>query len=283
MTLTGVGIDTIQIEIKGLHEIKTDNRLILSDKTTYTAKGNTRLVLRGLNGLSSISEILGYIQELKEILGQEVEIVRVDIASDSKEYLKDNINLARLFLECLNIARGKENGDIFKTIKGIEKEGNIKLSNGRTKTTFYSCVDKDRPANTRLENKVEDIRSIRANKEKLENEIKKYVQEMKGLELLVEKVECKYIEELAKLYQETKGKKYRTFSEFVACMDSQGYIMTSEILKGLIIKVGLTIGYKKFVENFRKTRKETLKFTTKTELKKFVKDLEKNLKIALKN
>ena len=111
-------------------------------------------------------------------------------------------------------------------IKGIEKEGNIKLSNGRTKTTFYSCVDKDSPANTRLENKVEDIRSIRANKEKLENEIKKYVQEMKGLEFLVEKVECKYIEELAKLYQETKGKKYRTFSEFVACMDSQGYIMT---------------------------------------------------------
>lgn len=283
MILYKVGFDTIQMEIKGLHEVKTDNRMVLSDKTTYTGKGNTRLVLRGLNGLSSVKEILGYIQELEEIIGEKVEVVRVDIGADSKEYLKDNVNLARLFLECLNIARRKDNGDIFKTIKGIEKEGNIKLSNGRTETTFYSCIDKNRQANTRLENRTKDIRSQQANREVLENEIKKYIQELKGLELLVEKVEHKYIEELTKLYNETIEKKYRTFSEFVAFADSQGYMMTSDILKGLIIKVGLTIGYKKFVENFRKTRKETLNFTTKTELKKFVKDLEKNLKVALKN
>lgn len=298
------GIDTIQIEIAGIHEIKVDNKNIfkhpskdndkliirglgeiLGDKTMRTSKGNTRMAIRGFR-LSSITGMLLLIEVLKEIIGQEVEIgvVRVDVATDSKEFLKDNINLARLFLECLTIARGKENVDVFKTIKGLGKEGNIKLSNGRTVTTWYDCADKkNREANTRLENRTIDIRSSSSNKEIMENEFKKYIQELKGLELLVEKVENKYIKELAKIYKGTIGKKYITFSEFVACMDSQGYIMTTGILKGLMQEIGLTIGYKKFVEKFRKTRKETLNFTTKTELKKLVKDLEKNLKIALKN
>lgn len=283
MKIEIVGFDTIQIEIKGLHEIKANNKMILSDKTTYTGKGNTRLVLRGLKGLSSLGEVLEYIRELEEVLGEQVEIVRVDIGADSQEFLKENINLARMFLECLNIVRRKENGDIFKTIKGIEKEGNIKLSTGRTETTFYSCIDKNRRANTRLENRVKDIRSQQKNKEILENEIKKYIQDLKGLELLVEKVEDKYIQELANLYYETINKKYRTFSEFVAFADSQGYMMTSDILKGLMRKIGITTSYKNFTDSFKRTRKETLNFTTKTELKKFVKDLEKNLKIALKN
>lgn len=283
MKIDKVGIDTVQIEIKGLHDVKADNRTILSDKTTYTAKGNTRLVLRGLCGLSSIKEILEYTYELEGNLKESVEVVRVDIGADSKQYLRNNVNLARLFLECLNIVRRKDNGDIFKTIKGIEKEGNIKLSSGRIETTFYSSVDKNREYNTRLENRNKDIRSQQANKEILENEIKKYIQEIKGLELLVEKVEDKYIHELTNLYHATIEKKYRTFSEFVAFADGQGYIMTSNILKGLMAKVGLKIGYKKFVENFRKTRKETLSFITKTELKKFIKDLEKKLKIELKN
>lgn len=282
MRTSAVGIDTIQIEVVGIHEIKTDNKIVLGDKTTYTSKGNTRLVVRGF-GLSSVKGMLSLIEELKEMLGQGVEIVRVDIGADSKEFLKDNINLARLFLECLSIVRKKESVDIFKTIKGIEKEGNIKLSNGRTETTFYSCIDKRRESNTRLENRTKDIRSKSSNKEIIENEFNKYIQEIKGLELLVEKVENKYIEELANLHNETIGKKYRTFSEFVAFADSQGYIMTSDILKGLMLKVGMKQSSNTFAKNFRRLRTNTLNFVSKNELKKFVKDLEKNLKIALKN
>lgn len=283
MKIDKVGIDTVQIEIKGLHEVKADNRTILNDKTTYTAKGNTRLVVRGLNGLSSIKEMLRYIQELEEGLEQEVEVVRVDIGADSQEYLKNNVNLARLFLECLNIVRRKDNGDIFKTIKGIEKEGNIKLSSGRIETTFYSCIDKNRQANTRLENRVKDIRNQYSNEEILRNEIGKYIQELKGLELLVEKVEDKYIHELTNLYHETIEKKYRTFSEFVAFADNQGYIMTSNILKELMVKVGIKQNSNTFAKNFRRLRTNTLNFVSKNEMKKFIKDLEKNLKIALKN
>lgn len=283
MKIDKVGIDTVQVEIKGLHDVKADNRTILNDKTTYTSKGNTRLVLRGLHGLSTIKEMLECTYELEENLKESVEVVRVDIGADSKQYLRNNVNLARLFLECLNIVRRKDNGDIFKTIKGIEKEGNIKLSSGRIETTFYSSIDKNREYNTRLENRNKDIRSQQANKEILENEIKKYIQEIKGLELLVEKVEDKYIHELTNLYHETINKKYRTFSEFIAFTDSQGYIMTSNILKELMVKVGIKQNSNTFAKNFRRLRTNTLNFVSKNEMKKFIKDLEKNLKIALKN
>ncbi|MBC2849848.1 MAG: hypothetical protein RR523_13255 [Cetobacterium sp.] len=283
MTISRVGIDTIQIEINGLHEIKPNNRMILSDKTTYTGKGNTRLVLRGVNGLSSVNVILEHIQELEEVLGIKVEIVRVDIAADSKQYLKHNINLARLFLECLSIVRRNDNGNIFKTIMGIEKYGNIKLSSGRIETTFYNRSDKNGTDNTRLENRAKDIRRQQANKKILETEIEKYIQEIKGLELLVEKVEHKYIQELANLYYQTINKKYRTFTEFIAFADSQGYIMTSNILKGLMAEVGIKQSSNTFAKNFRRLRVNTLNFGSKNELKKFLKDLEKKLKIALKN
>lgn len=280
------GIDTVEGRTEGSLPKGTNNPMILLSKTTEL-KNETVMVLRPSNlkngkELSTLNETVLAIEELEENTGKEIKLTRVDLSGDSLGKMIDNKNLIRMFLECLSFRRGYC-GEIFRTTKGIEKDGNLKIRTGRKKTTFYDCLDKDRRANLRAENQITDIRSDKSNREILENEFKKYLQELKGLEVLIEKVEYKYIDELTGLYNKTIGKKYRTFSEFIAFVDSQGYVMTSLILKGLMKKVGIKTSYKNFTDSFKRTRKETLNFTTKTELKKMIKDLEKNLKIALKN
>ena len=282
--LIKAGVDTVQIEFEGLHAIKSDGGLILNDKTTYTAKQNTRIVMKSTNDLATSKEMLNNIKTLKNNTKiKEMKITRVDLGADTKDFIKDNKNLLRLFLECLNISRKKESSEIFKTIKGLEKDGNIKISSKRVETTIYSCTDKNRSANTRVENRVKDIRSKEDNKIIIEKEIKKYIEELKILELFIPSVEEKYIKELTDLYKKTIDKKYRTFSEFIATMDSNGYLLTFEILKGLMASVGVKQNSNTFSKNFRRLRNKTLNFTTKTELKKFTKSLEKNLKKSLKN
>ncbi len=280
------GIDTVEGRTEGSLPKGTNNPMILLSKTTEL-KNETVMVLRPSNlksgkELSTLNETVLAIEELEENTGKEIKLTRVDLSGDSLGKMIDNKNLIRMFLECLSFRRGYC-GEIFRTTKGIEKDGNLKIRTGRKKTTFYDCLDKDRRANLRAENQITDIRSDKSNREILENEFKKYLQELKGLEVLIEKVEYKYIDELTGLYNKTIGKKYRTFSEFIAFVDSQGYVMTSHILKGLMKKVGIKTSYKNFTDSFKRTRKETLNFTTKTELKKMIKDLEKKLKIALKN
>lgn len=280
------GIDTVEVEFIGKYkkeELK-EIRVVLDDKTTYTDDSNTRVVVRPNNELSDLSQVLECIKWVAEKLEcKEWRVVRVDMSTDFKDKFEDNLNLSRLLLGCLSIVKRIGIKEIFNTKKGIEEQGNLKIRTKRLEITIYNCNDKNRIANMRIEFKSKDIRNELDDKEKIENEIKGILEDLKGLDRLVEKVEEVYIERLAYLYHETIGKKYRTFSEFVAFADGQGYIMTSNILKGLMAKAGLKIGYKKFVENFRKTRTETLNFVTKNELKKFIKDIEKNLKLTLKN
>ncbi|MGL4901826.1 MAG: hypothetical protein ACRC3I_01950 [Cetobacterium sp.] len=279
------GIDTIEVEFIGNYkeELK-EMRVVLDDKTTYTDDNNTRVVIRPNNELSELSQALECVKWVAEKLEcKEWRIVRVDMSTDFRDKFEDNLNLSRLLLGCLAIVKKIRIEDVFNTKKGIEEQGNLKIKTKRLEITIYNCNDKNRIANMRIEFKSKDIRNGFEDKEKIENEIKGILEDLKGLDKLVEKVEEVYIERLAYLHHNTIGKKYRTFSEFVAFADSQGYIMTSDILKGLMAKAGLKIGYKKFVENFRKTRTETLNFVTKNELKKFIKDIEKNLKLTLKN
>lgn len=277
------GIDTIQIELCGYFkdELK-DIKSILDDKTLYTENNNTRIVMRANNELSTVDEVVACLELLmQKIECKEWKVVRVDMSIDYLEKLEDNLNLSRLFLECLAIKRRKEKAEIFNTKKGIEKQGNLKISSKRTETTIYNCTDKSRLANMRVENKVKDIRNELKDREVIQAEVKKFLEEIQGLELLVEKVEDKYIDGLANLYYETIEKKYRTFSEFVAFADGQGYILTTNVLKGLMKKVGLKTSYKNFVDVFKRNRKETLNFVSKTEMKSFVSGMKRELKKSI--
>ncbi|MGL4425441.1 MAG: hypothetical protein ACRCTC_04210 [Cetobacterium sp.] len=285
MKIVNGGIDTIQLELVGLYKKELqDLKCILSDKTTYTANNNTRIVIKANIELSSLNSVLASIELLmNEIQCERWQIVRVDIACDSIDKLECNMTTARMFLECLSVVRRKENLKVYKTIKGIEEVGNLKISSKRTATTIYSCLDKLRLANTRIENRSHDIRSEEEARKILIKELEKYIEEIDSLHIAFEKVEEKYIEELTQLYHKTINKKYKGFTEFVSFADSQGYLLTANILKELIKKVGMQIGYKKFVENFRKTRKEVLSFTSKNDLKNLSKEMKKVLKKTVKS
>jgi hypothetical protein len=282
VAIINVGIDTIRLEIEGIHEVELDNRLVLKDKTIFTSKGNTRITIRNPNGLlSDIEEMLFFIKELEHFTDAEVKIVRVDIAADSNDHLKDNSNLIRLLLECINVSNDRT-CEIFRTVKGINKDCNIKLSDRRTEITCYNRTDKKGSGKSRLEKRNKDIKSKLEHREVLENEIKNYIKELKNLVLFIEKVEDKYVKELTEKFNEEKNVIHGTFSGFVESMNKDGFLMTANILKGLMKKIGIKQNSNTFAKNFRRTRTNALNFVSKNELKKLTKELEKNLKLTLK-
>lgn len=97
-----------------------------------------------------------------------------------------------------------------------------------------------------------------------------------------EQVEREYIEQLTLKFKDIKGNNFINFSEFIAWADYEGYILTSNILKGLLKSCGLKVRATEFQRDFKKNRKETLKFTTEKELKDTVKMIEKELKKCIK-
>lgn len=280
------GIDTIEVELNGkyVEELK-GIRTILHDKTSRNVvEDKTRVAIKPNKELSSVSQAVECIAYTMDRIGcSGWKITRVDMSIDFRNKLENNLNLGRLFLGCLAIVKKINLDDLFNTKKGIEEQGNLKIETKRFEITIYNCEDKNRMANMRVEFKSKDIRNQMKDKEKIINEVKGVLEDLKELDKLVEKVEEYNIQKLTNLYNKTIGKKYRTFSEFVAFADSQGYVMTSDILKGLMYAIGIKQNSNTFSKNFRRLRTDTLNFVSKKDLKKFLKDLEKNLKIALKN
>ncbi|MGL5355981.1 MAG: hypothetical protein ACRDAQ_05450 [Cetobacterium sp.] len=289
MRITDSGIDTIQVELNGIIEVeKIDNKAMLKDKTKYTANGNTKIVMmlslyfdkkRKLSTVKEVDEVLKMNKEINKINSLD----RLDIAIDFLEEIQDKKNLFRIILECY--ARQKKfKTDVFKTVKGIAETGNLKLSNNRLELTAYSCKDKiERIGNTRLEIHNKDLRITDINKNSIVDKINTFICDLKNMLQFQEQVEREYIEQLTLKFKETKGNNFINFSEFIAWADYEGYILTSNILKGLLKSCGIKTGYKNFYDKFKSKRKETLKFTTEKELKDTIKMVEKELKKCIKN
>ncbi|MGL5126470.1 MAG: hypothetical protein ACRC6U_10920 [Fusobacteriaceae bacterium] len=285
MELQKVGIDTIDLMYEGLIDVdKLKNKAVMKEKS-IEVNGNTKIVFKPSkifsNGihLSNALEVKGAIAMLEMEIGVLGRITRVDISADTIEHLYDNKALSRLFLSCLAFKRRKkENIDIFRTIKNVEEEGNIKIRSKRVETTIYNCEHKLRIANTRIENRVKDIRNEFTYEEVIKSEIEYFIEELQDIEEFVEKIEDDMVIKLEAIFRNKSKKNFGTFTEFVVWGYESGYIPTVGTLKKLMKSVGLKIGYKKFVENFRKNRTESLKFVSK----KDIKELNKKLRIGLK-
>ncbi|MGL6100906.1 MAG: hypothetical protein ACRC0G_14955, partial [Fusobacteriaceae bacterium] len=263
MQITDSGIDTIQVELNGIIEVeKIDNKAMLKDKTKYTANGNTKIVMmlslyfdkkRKLSTVKEVVEVLKMNKEINKINSLD----RLDIAIDFLEEIQDKKNLFRIILECY--ARQKKfKTDVFKTVKGIAETGNLKLSNNRLELTAYSCKDKiERIGNTRLEIHNKDLRITDINKSSIVDKVNTFIFDLKNMVQFQEQVEREYIEQLTLKFKDTKGNSFINFSEFIAWADYEGYILTSNILKGLLKSCGLKTKYTSFYDNFKRTRKET--------------------------
>ncbi|MEG2347884.1 MAG: hypothetical protein RSB50_09410 [Cetobacterium sp.] len=284
---TDSGVDTIQLEMKGVVDTdKINDNSILKNKTRFTKDNNTKIgyivgLENGKRRLSTIQETIEFIKE-KRKRGEVVGLCRLDVAVDFMETLEEKRNLFRMLLECLAKEK-KIVKDVFATVKGIAIKGNLKISNNRLEYTIYNHEDKtERKGCSRLEVHNNDLRVKDITKKVIEEKTLGFITDLKECVKYMEQIEENYINGLEQKYQETKGN-FRTFSEFVAWADYEGYIMTSEILKGLIKRVGIKSTYNSFRDMFKRNRKETLKFTSRKELETTIKNIEKELKKCVKN
>ena len=98
---------------------------------------------------------------------------------------------------------------MFKTVKEIIKTGNLKIRGRRIITTIYNCEDKDRYANTRLENRNLDLMNRFGNislEKKIELIIKEHLKELIKLEDLIPEVERRYCKILTEQYRKDMKK-----------------------------------------------------------------------------
>ena len=287
MKIVDSGVDSIQIEMKGIIDTdKIEDDSLLKNKTRFTKDNNTKLgyivgLKNGKRRLSSIKETIDFIAD-KKICGEINSLDRLDITIDFTETLREKQNLFRMLLEC--IAKEKKmSKEVFATVKGIAVKGNLKISNNRLEYTIYNHEDKtERQGCSRFEVHNNDMRVKNITKKVLEEKVLGFITDLKECVKYIGKIEEEYINGLEQKYQETKNN-FRTFSEFVAWADYEGYILTSEILKGLMKKVGIKSSYNSFRDMFKRNRKETLKFTSKKELETTIKNIEKELKKCVKN
>lgn len=287
MKIVDSGVDSIQIEMKGIIDTdKIEDDSLLKNKTRFTKDNNTKLgyivgLKNGKRRLSSIKETIDFIAD-KKICGEINSLDRLDITIDFTETLREKQNLFRMLLEC--IAKEKKmSKEVFATVKGIAVKGNLKISNNRLEYTIYNHEDKtERQGCSRFEVHNNDMRVKNITKKVLEEKVLGFITDLKECVKYIGKIEEEYINGLEQKYQETKNN-FKTFSEFVAWADYEGYILTSEILKGLMKKVGIKSSYNSFRDMFKRHRKETLKFTSKKELETTIKNIEKELKKCVKN
>lgn len=290
------GIDTVSIEYSKdacIEKLLEDN-CILDRKLTYTKDGSVRvgikpsIVVNGGIVPTGLMETLKVVEGLEDGYGvrekERGRIHRMDIATDTKDTLENNIQLFRLFLECLAIKRRKDSKTVFETTKDITEKGNLKIKGRFVETTIYNSSDKARVGNARIENKVLEIRINGTNVEKARHEILKYVDELKGLEELVEKVEERYIDKLYSHYLDLTAKgSIKGFTEYVSHIDLNGWLLTTGVLKGLMKKVGMKSSYKMFSQKYRSSRPKGLsQLVDKKEVKDLANEIVKGLKLMLK-
>lgn len=286
------GVDTIGILFNTDIEIDNIKGLngILDKYTTITGKNEIIIVIkpsRSINGgveLTDVKETLAFIEEIKIQLGLNNGILkRIDFAVDLKEDFESNKKLFRLLLECLNLKRNS--GGMYETKKPIlesRNTGNFKIMSKRNQTTIYNSSDKNRISETRYENRILDIQTAEEIKRRMLYELKKHIKELEKLEDLVPVVESYYINYLLDEYNKGINKNFRTFTEFIAWADYEGLILTENILKELLKNSGLKSRFVTFVKNFKRLRPNTLKLTSKTEVKKMLVKLKKALKDLIK-
>ena len=282
------GLDTVGLTCKtdiDIEEIKVLNGVI--EKYTYligveevliTIKASS--VLNGGIELTNLNETMEIVEDIALNFNIDFETLsRVDFSVDLLETVKENKKKFILFLECLDLRRkGTGMFETKKPVKQNKKTGNLKISTNRVQTTIYDCMDKPRLANTRIENRIVNIRAKEIIKKRIQFELKKYIKELHKLEELVPMVEDFYINFLIEEYKESKGKYFRTFTGFIEWADKEQYILTERVLKEVLKSSGLKIRFNYFTKDFKKNREKALKFTSKTDIKKMIIILKRELK-----
>lgn len=286
------GIDTVEVATSEV-ETETEKKIYTDEMTRYRMvtpipsrvnDRKVRFVIKPSEGcksdLSTKKEVEDAIRLLESKIRDELLINRVDVTVD---FIGNSIEgmekIGKVYLETLSLVRGGEM--MFKTLKEITKIGNMKIRKDRRSTTIYSCEDRPRVTNVRLEQKFSDLgRTEEEVSIKIEKVVSAILKELKEIESKFEEVENLYIGKLSKVYdKEIAEGLIRNFTDFV--MKYNSVILTKNILNGLYKHSKLKGNFNGWLKKYRKTRK--LELMKKSDLKKFVKELRKEYKGILKS
>lgn len=228
---------------------------------------------------SSLKESLELIKDFenKNNLNNAI-LNRIDIAIDTTLDLNENIKLFVLFAEAICVKRSKlKEGVLYKTIKEINTIGNIKSSFKNNTLTIYECSDKNRNGITRIENRVLKIIPENSDINSIKKYIKDFIKEISNLDNYISMIENIYIAHLYDLYLKNQNI-HINFISFIECMDSQNHILTKGIVRGFLEKINPKINCDNFIREYRRKRKNGLKFISKLEFQNLLSTIKKELK-----
>lgn len=271
------------------------HRMVMIDKIKFIEGGKIKFPIKpsrdSKNDLSTKTEVADAIKFLESKIGEEFGVDRIDITTDFVgNNIKEMQKIISVFLETLSLVRDGEM--MFKTIKDVTKIGNMKIRKDRRSTTVYSCEDRARLTDVRLEQRFTNLgRTEEEFSIKLGKVISSILKELEDVESKFEEVEEKYIEILSELYDEEISEGIViTFTGFV---ENHNYnILTRGILEGLYKHTKLKGNFKEWLKKYKRESKSTvtnyngrrkLELMKKSDLKKFVKELKKEYKDILKS
>lgn len=282
-------IDTISISAKIPSE-KINEALDLLKNISHIIKDHSYISITGSLSICirpdkdftvPLREIYNYVSYIQKSLGIEFTLNRIDFATDLALSIQNNKQLFGLFLSCLNYIKMQKIVPLHIFSKGSTKK-NLKLNHREWQLTFYSHSDHTRRyGSTRLEYRATNIR-IKANKL---NYMKKilyaYTVDINQIINVLPLVEHLIVKDL---YEEWKpfSLKYPDISDYIKYLDIEGRIYTRNILAHLLNRAGYLGKVESFIKNYRKTRKDALKFISKTELNKLINLVKHEYKMTIK-
>lgn len=279
-------IDTIQTKEP------LDNRRIkdLSTRGTNSyIKGSNIITKYNTNNSTSNYELNGSISETEEILKNmmtaltvidvnAVNYSRVDIATDITVPFVSISKFLELIHKCIGIASNSKDVEYKRITDTITQEiESYVLKSNMLEVEFYDKHKESKgiaPYPTRME-----IRFLRRKTKDLKLHINNAIKLWRQVPANLEEAERITIELLKHLYaDELKSKKISKFEEFVCRY--QELIFTRHILEELYKCSNLKDTFKNWLSRYKE--KHTIIFYTKTEVKRFVKDVIKSLKNYIK-
>lgn len=148
---------------------------------------------------------------------------------------------------------------------------NMKIKNKTMEFSIYNCNDKDRLGNTRYEQRFTSLRGLDNFQNKILKSLDKYDKELCDLTSTIPVIETYFSELIYNEYQMSKNK-YKNLHEFIAKMDASNFILTKNVFKQFFEKISDgNVDF--YIKNFRRKRKDALKFITKLEMETLIKKI----------
>ena len=262
LSLTGVIRELTRKDFDGNLRLCVKPSLFIK-KYSSTESSNNKV-------LCNLKEALLVKDYFDKKIGEIGELRRVDFAYDTEIHFNENQKLNKFFISMLLASRNSSLNKIFSTNTN-NTSLNMKIKNKTMEFSIYNCNDKDRLGNTRYEQRFTSLRGLDNFQNKILKSLDKYEKELCDLTSTIPVIETYFSELIYNEYQMSKNK-YKNLHEFIAKMDASNFILTKNVFKQFFEKISDgNVDF--YIKNFRRKRKDALKFITKLEMETLIKKI----------